>query len=148
MEERAGKARKATRRPPPPVKPWRPYKGHPGLTLPYQGWADYPVLQERKATELVQVDKHNHAEVRCYLQDGIPVMGYSFTTNNSGGGCAPGRKWGEFTSLKAAERYAWSHIEQRIASDWDANRQTKKLLQLVREKLRPLTPGEQLTLNL
>lgn len=109
------------------VPRWKPYREHPGTTVPmnYQDpsfkgisdWSHYPVLQDRKQYRVVKLSFGSKvfAEARFGLQDGIPVMGYNWMDGKGGGGCAPGRKWGEFDTLKAAEIYAWEYMRGKLA---------------------------------
>ena len=66
-------------------------------------WYNYPVLQ--KGFEVISLCKsskwYKQAVIKIGKQDGVWVLGYDI----NGGGCNPGRKWGEFSSRENAIRY-------------------------------------------
>lgn len=72
--------------------------------------SDYPVLQKGEYDIPFRFYKSGKAlvELKIGLQDGIPVAGYHFEIIGGlvgccGGGHLPGRKWGEYSTLKEAE---------------------------------------------
>lgn len=136
-----------------PVPLWKPFPDHPGTTIPkdykdpeFKGvsdWSHYPVLQPGNyETHTLKVSERIYAKAKVGLQDGIPVMGYDWLDMSGGGGCAPGRKWGEFTTLKDAEIYAWEHlqgnIDERVRMGSDSakvKQDLRKLLQMITVRL-------------
>ncbi len=135
---------------------WKPFPDHPGTTIPkdykdpgftgISDWSHYPVLQQGNyETHTLQVSARIYAKAKVGLQDGIPVMGYDWLDMSGGGGCAPGRKWGEFPTLKDAEIYAWEHLQGkldervRMGSDSAKVKQDlRKLLQKISARLAEL----------
>jgi hypothetical protein len=75
-------------------------------TLTCDDPSNYHVLQRWKS--IVLKNNYDEATVHYGLQDGIPVAGYSYRhgpykgRNWGGGGCAPGRKWGEYPTIDHA----------------------------------------------
>lgn len=79
--------------------------GHSKIAIKTVG-PDYPVLQ--KWSTITLKNKYDEAKVYYGLQDGIPVAGYSYRHGNykgrkwGSGGCAPGRKCGEYPTMSVA----------------------------------------------
>lgn len=72
-----------------------------------QPWKNYPVLHPGEfKTEIVYVNGREHAKIHIGQQDGVWTVGYDFYVGNHGGGCYPGRKWGDFVTEQDAKLWA------------------------------------------
>nr|DAX68992.1 MAG TPA: hypothetical protein [Caudoviricetes sp.] len=72
-----------------------------------QPWKNYPVLHPGEfKTEIVYVNGREHAKIHIGQQDGVRTVGYDFYVGNHGGGCYPGRKWGDFVTEQDAKLWA------------------------------------------
>ena len=68
-----------------------------------QPWENYPVLHPGAfKTEIVYIDGYEHAKIHLGQQDGVWTAGYDFQAGKCGGGCYPGRKWGDFVTGRDA----------------------------------------------
>lgn len=77
-------------------------------------WYHYPVLQKYKTVTIFDKGKHHYFRIRIGKQDNIIVAGYSYELETGpGGGCIPGRKWGEYESeLEAITDILKRHIKE------------------------------------
>ena len=85
--------------------------------------SDYPVLQKGEYDIAFRFYKSKNAliELKVGMQDGVFVGGYHFEIIGGlvgccGGGHNPGRKWGEYSTLKEAELDVL-HKVHRLISD-------------------------------
>lgn len=83
--------------------------------IPYE---DYPVLKKYNPVFSYHEDRIS-VQVYALLQDGIPVAGHTYSTPNTGGGMAPGRKWGEYDTLAEAEKSSLEMIFAEFEEDKD-----------------------------
>lgn len=84
-------------------------------TIKQEKWYDYPVLKKGYNTPFKYKKKGVEINVMVGGQDGIAVLGVIYRINGNsvgcgGGSCLPGRKWGEFESLKDAELFGINYV--------------------------------------
>lgn len=84
--------------------------------------SDYPVLQKGEYDIPFRFYKSKKAliELQVGIQDGVPVAGYHFEiigglVGCGGGGHNPGRKWGEYSTLKEAELDVLNIVYEKIS---------------------------------
>jgi len=130
---------------------------NPKHTIAQSDWWNYPVLQAGEySTPFRYTGKdQTTVEINVGLQDGIPVMGYSWHINGEspgcgGGGCSPGRKWGEFPTLRDAELYALRGILERFRQAAKESKTTAKktapAIKALQSRISALTRPQQLEL--
>ena len=66
-------------------------------------WYNYPVLANYRTITVFEKSKHHFFRVKLGKQDGKVVSGYDYELESGlGGGCSPGRKWGEYKTKDEA----------------------------------------------
>ncbi len=124
-------------------------------TIPCDRWWEYPVLSPSQFRTVYKFDKDGSGIVKVLIgkQDGFFVMGYHWEIYGSsvgcgGGGCYPGRKWGEFKSRDEAEEYALQFVCQRFSSASKGRKKmgsrVRPIVKAIRLRLRELRYLQQL----
>ncbi len=76
-------------------------------------WYKYPVIANYKTVTIFNVSSHHFFRIKIGKQDGKIVSGYDYQFKSGlGGGCNPGRKWGEFDSYDEALEYELNKTAQ------------------------------------
>ena len=119
--------------------------------------SDYPVLQKDEYEIAFRFYKSGKAliELKIGLQDGIPVAGYHFEIIGGlvgccGGGHNPGRKWGEYSTLKEAEldvlNRVYKYINEQLMQYPNLKNKTSVALKALETRRSELLTGIQLPL--
>ncbi len=118
-------------------------------TIKQKDWWNYPLLKRWK-TPFRHEDKYSKVLVKIGTQNGFGVAGYDYRIWNQGGGCNPGRKWGEYKSEKAAEiqtlEYLVGYIKNQFRRTKNLKPKCSKLIKAMESKIAGLRHGEQLEL--
>lgn len=126
-------------------------------TIKQSDWWNYPVLQKGEYSSPFRFYREDRttAEVNVGLQDNIPVLGCIWyipgeSSGNGGGGFAPGRKWGEFRSLKEAELYGLRYLLEKFQAAEKQSKSTAKrtrtVINEIQKRIAELSTGTQLKL--
>jgi len=127
-------------------------------TIKRPDWHNYPVLQEGKYTTpfIYKKAKKVSIEISVGMQAGHAVAGYLYGIIGTGegccgGGCNPGRKWGEFRTLDDAELYGLRHVWRRLLRAREEHPavavKVNAALRAMEAKIAVLAKGEQLLLG-
>jgi hypothetical protein len=103
---------------------------------------DYPIILDSKSKAIFFYEQKNkcRAEVRIALQDNYAVGSFDFmvgcgSEGDGGEGFAPGRKWGEFSSLDAADLYYSRYLLERLIHKSNYSPRHKRLTEPCIKKL-------------
>jgi len=123
-------------------------------TITQPDWWNYPVLQEGENTPFsYEGQKQLLAQVYTGTQDGIAVLGVHWNIPGEsegcgGGGCNPGRKWGEFPALRNAELFGLNYLLQKFQEAAEKSKTTAKkvapAITAIQNRIRELTTPKQL----
>ncbi len=95
-------------------------------------WYHYPVVTKYKTVTIFAVSPHHFFRVKIGKQDDKIVSGYDYELNSGlGGGCNPGRKWGEFDSYDEALEYELNKKVQMLQKIKEPNAAEKDALRRI-----------------